>query len=116
MRVSDSVECDSDTIGTDCKHLVLIWLWIVYRLFRIGVTGERDREALLDQSSSLFPLCRGDEVHRPDLIVLTPAAPVIEVLLPLFELIPGDFMACIASLRSAATHRYYQDCHQCKDS
>src|SRR4029453_1555330 len=115
MRMSNSVERDSDTIGTESKHLVLIWLWIIYRLFRIGVTGERDREALLDQSSSLFPLCRRDEVHRADLIVFAPAAPVIEVLLPLFELIPGFFVACIASLRSTATHRYHHDCHDCKN-
>ena len=102
MRVRDSVKCDADPIGAKSEHLVLVRLRIVNCFFGVHIRRERYRKTFFHQGGRLLAFRGGDEVHRPDLVVFAPAAPIIEILLPLLKLFRGDFAAAgYRLLRSA---------------
>jgi len=90
MRVGNTMERDSNPVGSKSKHRVLVWIGIVDRFFGVDVCGERDREPLLDECERLPPLGRRNQVQGPDLIIFAPASPVRELGLPPLELRSGD--------------------------
>ena len=104
VRMRDAMECHADPVGAKPEHLMLIGLRIVDCLFGIHIRRQRYGETFFHQRRSLFPFRGRDEVHRTDLVVLAPAAPIVEILLPLLKLLRRDFaVSRDSALRCART-------------
>src|SRR5437868_5663414 len=61
---------------------MLVRLPVIGAAFGVDVSRERDGDAFLHEGRRHFALGRRDQIHRAELVVLTPAAPVRQLRFP----------------------------------
>src|SRR2546423_6663534 len=80
-RNSDLIEAKLSAITNPAKHhRMLVGLGVIGGGFGVGVTRQRDRNALLYLRRGLLALRWSDKVHRAKLIVFAPSPPVGKLL------------------------------------
>src|SRR5215467_5794983 len=75
LEVVDA-EWNGTVVDAGQHHRMLVWIGVVFSLLRVCVTSERNRETVPDQRRRLFTFRGGDQVDRPELVVLAPSSPV----------------------------------------